>query len=131
MKRNWWKILCSVLLFYVIIAGFLISVPAKVILHETIRNLFFHVPMWMVMFVFFTVSFIYSILYLRKNKLRQDLAGATAASVGLLFGVAGIITGAVWAKFTWGQWWSNDPKQLFTAAALLIYFAYFVLRNSF
>lgn len=131
MKKYWWKILCAGLVLYVIIAGFLIHVPAKVILHETVRNLFFHVPMWMVMFVFFTVSFIYAILYLRSNKLKHDMAGVTAANVGLIFGVIGIITGAVWAKFTWGQFWSNDPKQLCTAAALLIYFAYFVLRNSF
>lgn len=131
MKKYWWKILCCLLLFYTIIAGFLIPVPRKVILHETIRNLVFHVPMWMVMFVFFTISFVYSILYLRGYRLKKDLAAVTAANVGLLFGVIGIITGAVWAKYTWGQFWSNDPKQLCTAAALLIYFAYFVLRNSF
>ncbi len=131
MKKNWWKILCVVLVIYIIIAGFLIPVPAKVILHETIRNLFYHVPMWMVMFVFFTISFVYAILYLRSNKLTHDMAAVTAASVGIVYGVIGIVTGAVWAKFTWGQFWSNDPKQLCTAAALLIYCAYFVLRNSF
>lgn len=131
MKRYWWKILCGILLLYVLIAGFLVPVPAKVILHETIRNLFFHVPMWIVMFVFFSVSVIYAILYLVTSKFWHDVAGTTAASVGLVFGVIGIVTGAVWAKFSWGQFWSNDPKQLCTAAALLIYFAYFVLRNSF
>ncbi len=131
MKKHWWKILCSILLLYVIIAGFLIPVPALVILHESVRNLFFHVPMWMVMFVFFTVSFIFGILYLRGNKFKHDIASVTAANVGLIFGIVGIVTGAVWAKYTWGQFWSNDPKQLCTAAALLIYFAYFVLRNSF
>ena len=83
------------------------------------------------MFIFFTVSFVYGILYLRSAKLSHDMASTTAAHVGLVFGVVGIVTGAVWAKYTWGQFWSNDPKQLCTAVALLIYFAYFVLRNSF
>jgi heme exporter protein C len=35
-----------------------------------------------------------------------------------------------WANFTWGAAWSNDPKQLGVTIALLIYLAYFVLRNS-
>ncbi len=131
MKKYWWKILSILLLLYVIIAGFLIRVPHLVILHETVRNLFFHVPMWMAMFTLFSVSFICAILYLRKGEFKYDIAGEASASVGLVFGVIGLVTGAVWAKFTWGQFWSNDPKQLYTGAALLIYFAYFVLRNSF
>jgi len=42
----------------------------------------------------------------------------------------GLITGAIWANYTWGAPWNNDPKQLGAAIALLIYLAYFVLRNS-
>jgi heme exporter protein C len=131
MKKYWWKILCVIFVLYTIIAGFLVPVPRLVILHETIRNLVFHVPMWMVMFLFFTVSCIYSIIYLRNNKIKNDLIANAGSSVGLLFGVIGICTGMMWAKYTWGSFWSNDPKQLCTAVALLIYFAYFVLRNSF
>jgi heme exporter protein C len=47
-----------------------------------------------------------------------------------VFGVLGLLTGAVWAKYQWGAWWSSDPKQNGAAIALLIYFAYFVLRGS-
>jgi heme exporter protein C len=36
----------------------------------------------------------------------------------------------IWANYTWGAAWSNDPKQLGVSIALLIYLAYFVLRNS-
>lgn len=43
----------------------------------------------------------------------------------------GIITGAVWARFAWGQYWSGDIKQNMTAIALLIYAAYFILWKSF
>ncbi|MEL7120225.1 MAG: cytochrome c biogenesis protein CcsA, partial [Bacteroidota bacterium] len=48
-----------------------------------------------------------------------------------IWGVLGLITGAIWAKNTWGAYWSWDVKQNMTAIALLIYFAYFVLRASF
>ena len=45
-------------------------------------------------------------------------------------GILGLITGAIWATYTWGEPWSNDPKQIGVAIALLIYFAYLVLRNA-
>jgi heme exporter protein C len=106
-------------------------VPALSILHETIRNLYFHVTMWFGMLVIFAVSFIYSIKYLNSLKHEHDIVACEAANVGLLFGTLGLITGSIWAKFTWGSYWSNDPKELCAAIAWLIYMAYFVLRNSF
>ena len=122
--------LCVLLLMYTLIGGFLMPVPVKAILNETIRNLYFHVPMWLGMFVLFTVSAIFSLRYLRGFSLRNDAVAHIYAQVGILFGVLGLVTGAVWANFTWGEPWSNDPKQNGSAIALLIYFAYMVLRGS-
>lgn len=51
--------------------------------------------------------------------------------MGILFGMLGLITGMVWAQFTWGAWWSGDPKQNASAIGLLMYLAYTVLRSSF
>jgi heme exporter protein C len=76
------------------------------------------------------VSLIYSILYLRKGNFYADIAARCFAATGILYGLLGLITGAIWANFTWGEPWSNDPKQIAVAIALLIYLAYFVLRNS-
>jgi heme exporter protein C len=130
LRQYWWKILCSGLLFYTIIAGFLGSVPALPILDETIRNLYFHVAMWMAMMITFIVSVIYSVRYLRSNNPVYDIYALEYARTGILFGVLGLVTGSVWARWTWGAFWSNDPKQLGAVIALLIYLAYFVLRNS-
>jgi heme exporter protein C len=129
-RKNWWKILCVILLVYTIIAGFLGAVPAKPILNETIRNLYFHVGMWFAMMVLFTVSAVYSVLYLRTGKPIHDIYALEYAKGGILFGCLGLVTGSIWARYTWGAFWSNDPKQLGAAIALLIYFAYLVLRNS-
>jgi heme exporter protein C len=52
------------------------------------------------------------------------------AKTGILFGVLGVVTGMIWAKFTWTSAWSGDPKQNNAAIALLIYFAYLLLRGS-
>lgn len=130
LRQTWWKILCAALLFYTIIAGFLGPVPALPILDETIRNLYFHVAMWMAMMITFIVSVIYSIKYLRSNNPVFDIYALEYARTGIVFGILGLVTGSVWARWTWGAFWSNDPKQLGAVIALLIYLAYFVLRNS-
>jgi heme exporter protein C len=130
LQKNWWKILSVILLLYAFIAGFLGTVPAKPILNETIRNLYFHVAMWFCMMIFFIISVIYSIRYLSSNNHVNDIYALEYSKIGILFGMLGIMTGSVWARYTWGSFWSNDPKQLGAAIALLIYFAYLVLRNS-
>lgn len=128
--KNWWKILAVVLVFYTIIAGFLVEVPALPILHETIRNLYFHVTMWFSMIIICMVSWIYSIKYLSSANPEHDIIASEAASTGVLFGAIGICTGMIWANFTWGAPWVNDPKLNGAAVTMLIYLAYFVLRNS-
>lgn len=130
IKKSWWKILTVMLLVYAFTAGFLIKVPHPGNLYESIRNLFFHVPMWFGMMVLFTVSVVYAIRYLSNPSAKNDIYSLEYAKSGMLFGVLGLITGAIWANYTWGEPWSNDPKQLLAAIALLIYAAYFILRNS-
>jgi heme exporter protein C len=108
------------------------SFPFLNILEETIRNLYYHVPMWFAMMLLLFVSVIHSILYLRNpQEGDHDNQSASFALVGVLFGIVGITTGAIWAKHTWGAYWSFDVKQNTSAIALLIYLAYFVLRSSF
>ena len=102
------------------------------ILEETIRNLFYHVPMWFGMMFLLTVSMVYSVKHLRNpQNVKFDNAARSFAIVGVLFGILGVVTGAWWARFTWGAFWSWDVKQNTSAVALLIYLAYFVLRDSF
>lgn len=76
------------------------------------------------------VSLIYSIRFLRGGKFEYDQKAAVFAEVGMFFALLGLATGSVWAKFTWGTFWTNDPKLNGTAITLLIYTAYFVLRGS-
>jgi heme exporter protein C len=130
MRHSWWKILSILLLLYTFTAGFFIRVPDIGNLQQTIRNLFFHVPMWFGQLCLITISLIYSVRYLRRPTIVNDIIASEFAKTGIVFGCLGLITGAIWANYTWGAPWSNDPKQLGAAIALLIYFAYFVLRNS-
>jgi heme exporter protein C len=130
MKSHWWKIGSVVLLVYTIIGGLLFDVPRMDIVNETIRSLYFHVPMWFGMVVLFLTSMIYAIKYLRNPSVKNDIYSVEFSNVGLVFGVLGIITGMIWANYTWGSPWHGDPKQNGAAIALLVYLAYFILRGS-
>lgn len=105
--------------------------PFRNILKETIRNTYFHVPLWFAMLFLFLFSLVYSIRYLRRQDDDADARALALTATGILFGVLGLVTGAIWAKNTWGAYWSWDVKQNMTVIALLIYLAYFILRSSF
>lgn len=102
--------------------------PFQPIIFESIRNLMFHVPMWFTMFLIMLISFVASIRYLIKPNIEYDLRAVTAVRVGLLFAVLGLITGSIWARFTWGAWWVNDPQLNGALVTFLIYAGYLVLR---
>ncbi|WP_290962990.1 cytochrome c biogenesis protein [Gracilimonas sp.] len=127
-----WKYVVAGWMTLVIAGGFLIEIPDIPILEQTARNIFFHVPMWMTMFVLFLISFWYSIKYLNEPEIEFDMKASSAATVGVAFGVCGLLTGSLWARFTWGSWWTfAEPKMNLAALALMIYVAYFMLRSAF
>ena len=106
------------------------KVPAQFILHESIRNLYFHVPMWFAMMTIMTGSAIYSIKYLYTSLHYNDIVATQSAHTGMLLGTLGLITGSIWARYTWGAWWVPDTKLNGAAVTMLIYMAYFILRGS-
>lgn len=131
IKKHWYKILAVGLILYTLWFGLMGDVPRKVVLNESIRNLYFHVPMWFGMILILGASAYHSIRYLIKPDMLHDTKADSTAKVGVLFSLLGMATGMVWAQYTWGAWWSGDPKQNTSAIAILIYLAYLVLRGSF
>ncbi len=130
MRKSWWKILGLVMVAISIVAGLLGPVPVLPILHETIRNIYFHVPMWFAMITLYLISVIYSIKYLNSGKVEYDLMAVEAVNTGIIFCAMGLCTGMLWANITWGEPWPNDPKLNGSAIATLMYLAYLVLRNA-
>lgn len=133
--------------------------PYREILYETIRNTFFHVPMWFAMTLLVFYSWLASIFYLSvtgtelnfKYKLLQriwnwfkrtnwDVAASQAVVAAMLFGVCGYLTGLFWSKYTWyiGVSWGDvirkllleDIKMAAALIAMFFYFAYLVIRSS-
>lgn len=130
MRKSWWKILAAVMVCSSIIAGFMGPVPVLPILNETIRNIYFHVPMWFSMIALYLISVIFSVKYLNSGERNHDIMAVEAVNVGILFCFLGLLTGMQWANITWGDPWPNDPKLNGSAIATLMYLAYLVLRNA-
>jgi heme exporter protein C len=55
---------------------------------------------------------------------------SSAAGLGFLFCILATVTGAIWARFTWGSFWNWDPRETSIFVLLLIYGAYFALRSA-
>ncbi len=106
------------------------AIPFRNILYETLRNTYFHVSLWFSMFILYLVSVIYSIKFLRNKNQDFDTIGSSLVEVGTLFGVLGLITGSIWAKNTWGTYWTTDVKLNMAAVSMMIYAAYLILRSS-
>lgn len=130
MKNLWWKYLGAALVIYSIIAGLLNPVPELEILNESIRNLYFHVPMWFSMIILLLAAFVASIMYLGNGKEKYDILATELTYTSILLGFLGLLTGMIWAQFTWGFFWTNDPKLNGVAIGMLIYLGYYILRQA-
>lgn len=135
-----WKIFLFLLLCFVSIAGISFPIvenpqawyefPFIKGLEENAKIIFFHVPTAWLTVIAFLMTAIYSFKYLRNKNLDDDAKSYAAAQLGIIFCILATVTGAVWAKFAWGSFWSWDPRQTSIFALLLIYGAWFALRSS-
>lgn len=104
--------------------------PYRNIIKETIRNTYFHVPLWMAMYALLALATWYNIQYLRKGNPMVEERAYHLTLVALLYGFLGIATGMMWAHFTWGRFWSWDIKQTMSLMAILMFVAYVFIRFS-
>ena len=130
MKGLLYKIAGLLLILFSLTYGLWSEVPDLPIIEQSIRNLFYHVSMWFAMVAMMAARFGNAIGFLSSEDMVRDRRSISLAETGMFFSVMGLLTGMLWAKFTWGAWWTNDPKLNGTAITMLIYLAYFVLRNS-
>jgi heme exporter protein C len=124
-----WKTLFFVWMCGVIVAAFLLPAPQSQ-LGGVSRIFFFHVPVAWIAVLAFLISFIYSILYLKKKSLTCDTKASVASRLGLLFAILATISGSIFAKSTWGSFWNWDPRETSIFILLLIYGAYLALRSA-
>ncbi|MGH2807630.1 MAG: cytochrome c biogenesis protein CcsA [Actinomycetota bacterium] len=107
----------------------LVVAPADAVQGQVQRLMYIHVPSAWLAYQAFGIVFIGSIAYLKTKNRRWDEMSVAAAELGVMFTVLTIVLGSLWAKPTWGTWWTWDPRLTTTAILLMIYVSYLGIRR--
>jgi heme exporter protein C len=92
---------------------------------------YFHVPIALTAYACFGLGALKALLLLWQRRERYDLESYTGIHIGTIFGALTLVTGSIWAKASWGIWWTWSSNQLVLFLVLfLFYCAYFMLRFS-
>ncbi len=95
------------------------------------RIFYIHVPVALTAYACFGWGAWKALRLLWTREARYDLESYTAVHMGVIFGVLTLVTGSIWARISWGVWWSWSERQLVLFLILfLFYSAYFMLRYS-
>jgi len=97
-----------------------------------IQKIFYiHVPLAIVSLCGFVFGGLLAVMHLRTGDRRYDLRSYVAIHMALIFGVAALLAGSIWAKASWGHWWVwNDPTLVSYLIVLLMFATYTPLRFS-
>jgi heme exporter protein C len=95
-----------------------------------IQKIFYlHVPLAIVALVGFILAAVHAIRHLRTGDAIHDARSYIAIHISVIFGVAVLVTGAIWARASWGHWWSwDEPTLVSFLIVFLLYCTYYPLR---
>jgi heme exporter protein C len=95
------------------------------------RIFYVHVPVALTAYACFGWAAWKALRLLSTRERHYDLESYTAVHMGVIFGILTLVTGSIWARTSWGVWWSWGERQLVLFLVLfLFYSAYFMLRYS-
>jgi len=97
-----------------------------------VQKIFYiHVPMAIVALCGFVAGGVFAIRHLRSGDRSWDLRSYVAIHMSIILGLAVLITGAIWAKASWGHWWLwDEPVLVSFLVVFLLYCVYYPLRFS-
>jgi heme exporter protein C len=104
--------------------------PADAVQGELVRIMYVHVPAAWLAYLAFGVTLIASIGYLISRNLAWDRVAASSAEIGVYFTGLAIVLGMIWAKPTWGVFWTWDARLTLTAIMFFVYVGYLALRRT-
>ena len=93
------------------------------------KILYIHPPLAFGAYLGFACTAVFGALYLWSGKESWDRWAVSSAEVGVLLCTLMLLTGPIWAKGTWGKWWSWDLRLTITLLQYLVYMAYLLLRS--
>ncbi len=116
------------LLSYGLYQGLVVA-PKELTMGDVQRIFYYHVPSAWTAFLCFFVNFGASIWYLVKRDPKADAIALSTAEVGVVFCTVVLVTGPIWAKPSWGIWWTWDARLTSTLVLWLSYVSYLLLRR--
>ena len=128
MRTRLLIIISAVLIMAALVLTFLVAPPIEG-QAESYRIFYFHVPVAWTAFLAFLLTFVWSIVYLKKRDMKWDFYASASAEIGLVFTTLILITGSIWAKSAWGIWWTWDLRLTTSLVLWLIYVGYFLIRG--
>jgi heme exporter protein C len=93
------------------------------------KILYVHPPLAYGAYLGFILTAIGGVLYLWKHREIYDQLAVAGAEVGVVFCTLMMVTGPIWAKGTWGHWWTWDPRLTLTLLLWFVYLSYLLLRS--
>jgi heme exporter protein C len=95
-----------------------------------VQKIFYlHVPLAIVALIGFMVGAVFAILHLRSGDRRWDAYSYVSIHMSVIFGVAVLVTGSIWAKASWGHWWVwDEPTLVSFLIVFLLYATYYPFR---
>jgi len=98
---------------------------------DAYRIFYFHVPVALVSALAFVIAMIQAIKFLKTRDMQYDFKAVAANRLGLLFSILAVITGSIFAKLTWGEFWNwSEIREVSVFILLIIYGSYFALRSA-
>ena len=119
----------TILLFLTAVGMVFFYAPLEAIMGQVQRVFYFHVANAWVGMLGFMVAAIAGIAFLRKGDRKWDIVGLSAIEISFVFFFTAIVSGSIWARGSWGTWWTWDPRLTTAAICELVYAAYFLLRQ--
>lgn len=107
----------------------LVWAPADAIQGDVQRIMYVHVPAAWLAYLAFIVVFLASVAWLWARSPLADAVAVASAEIGVLFTGLAIVLGSIWAKPTWGVWWTWEPRLITTAVMFSMYLGYLLLRS--
>jgi heme exporter protein C len=95
-----------------------------------IQKIFYlHVPLSIVALLGFVAGGAFAVAHLRSSERRWDAWSYVSIHISVIFGVAVLITGSIWARASWGHWWVwNEPTLVSFLIVFLLYATYYPFR---
>ena len=104
--------------------------PIEATMGPVQKIFYLHLPVAIFTFLSCMVVFIASVGYLWQRRLWWDDLANAAAKVAVLYCSIVLITGMIWGRSAWGQWWTWSPRLTFSLVLWLLYVVYLMIRPS-